>query len=109
MKKRFLFTAILFTTIGVSVADTIHCESTYQGKPFVQATIWSDTSGFGKAECDYKNKGDNTTIAYKFPPENEYYRVAGNWQSTMPGYQWCSVDNGGTYDICKFALREKKL
>ena len=90
-------------------ADVQHCEATYQGKPFVQATIWSDIDGYGPLECDYKNPGDKNVIAYKYPEDDDYYPVRGYWKSTMPGYQWCAVEDGNRYDSCIFAKREKSL
>jgi hypothetical protein len=106
-----IIAALLIATVSCSTgayAKIIHCEAKYKNKAFVQATIWSGIDGFGPAECDYKNPKDTELISYKFPEQDDYYTVSGNWESTMPGYQWCSVQNGNDFKTCLFAKREGK-
>lgn len=104
-----ILATLLIATISSSVsayADAVHCDATYKNKPFVQATIWSGIDGFGPAECDYGDTDDGTLIKYEFPSQNQYYKVAGRWKSTMPGFQWCSVKDGNQFSTCLFAKRE---
>lgn len=86
----------------LACAKPLHCDPTYQGKPFVQVTIWSGIDGIGPAECDYKNPHDKQLTVYHLSDKNEYYSVAGDWQSTMPGYRWCTAQAAS----CLFAKRE---
>lgn len=109
MKKNiswFLYSIVLSSQF--SYAGAIHCEATYQGKHFRQATIWSNGSGFGRAECDYMEPGDSDVISYKFPKDEDYYTVSGYWRSTMPGTQWCTINDGNTFSTCRFAKRETR-
>lgn len=106
--KKILLSVLVFLCVGgwkISHAESIHCDAFYQGKPFVQVTIWT-SDVFGRAECDYKNSGDKNLTVFKFPASNEYYVVAGYWRSTMPGTRWCSVEDGDTFESCVFAKRE---
>ena len=109
MKRNIAVVTILLSLFGweISHAEAIHCEAFYQGKPFVQATILSAPT-FGPAECDYKNPGDDELTVYKFPLDKSYYTVSGNWSSTMPGFQWCSVKDGNTFESCRFAERASR-
>lgn len=106
--KRFImvFACAFAIDCHANLVEAVNCQPVYASKPFAQAIIWSDISGFGPAECDYKNPGDKKLTVYKLPKHNEYYRVSGNWRSTMPGTQWCSVENGNTAESCRFALKE---
>ncbi len=108
MKRYYQYTLAGLLLLSTTVfADVQHCDATYMGKPFVQATIWSDVDGYGPLECDYKNPGDKSVIAFKYPAADDYYPVRGYWRSTMPGYQWCTVDDNNQFDTCLFAKREK--
>jgi hypothetical protein len=107
MKKIIMVVMGMFSVASLAHAEILHCKESYQGKPFVQVTIWSDLYGFGALECDYKNPQDQSVVAESYPSQNEYYVVAGHWRSTMPGFQWCSVKDGNQYDTCLFAKREK--
>lgn len=107
MKKTLLLGAVVSSILicKISYAEVFQCDPKFHGKPFVQATIWSNTDGFGSAECDYKYPEEQGVISYRFPKDEQYYVVSGNWQSTMPGFQWCSTENGNTYATCRFARR----
>jgi len=107
MKKIALILSSMAFVASVANAEVLHCDATYQGKRFVQVTIWSGVDGFGPLECDYKNPGEQNVTVYHYPSQQEYYRVSGNWRSTMPGYQWCAIEDGNSYDTCLFAKREK--
>lgn len=108
MKRYYRYTLAGLLLLSANVfADVQHCDATYQGKPFVEATIWSGVDGYGPLECDYKNPGDKNVIAFKYPEADDYYPVRGYWRSAMPGYQWCTVDDNNRYDTCLFAKREK--
>jgi hypothetical protein len=110
MKKYLVLGVIVLGFLGYKIcfAETVHCQATYLGKPFVQATIWSNLDGFGPAECDYKNPNDKTITPYHFPKHEKYYSVSGQWRSTMPGFKWCTIENGDTYESCRFAKREQR-
>ena len=101
-----LVSAVLIS--GSVTAETIHCEATYHDKAFLQATIWAGPSGFGEAECDYKNSSDKDYIVYHYSSGEQYYKVSGYWQSTMPGFEWCSIKDGNQFNTCRFAKREVK-
>lgn len=103
MKKIMMFlTSALF--ISPLYAKPVHCDPTFQGKPFIQVVIWS-IDQFGPAECFYKNPSDHSPISYDLT--GSYYRVSGYWRSDMPGYQWCATkDAGNQFDTCLVAKRE---
>ena len=102
----FMFVTSLLLS-QTNFAKPQHCDATFQGKAFAQVTIWSSIDGYGPTDCVYKNPADQKTIVYHMATNQDYYPVSGNWQSTMPGYQWCSIENGNQFDSCLFAKREK--
>jgi len=105
MYKKICLIAILTSMANLSFAQLVHCASTYQGQPFLQATIWSNMTGIGPAECDYGK--EHMVTSYKFPKDKHYHPAHGDWRSTMPGFQWCSIkDSGNTALTCTFQLME---
>src|SRR5688572_23834675 len=105
MKKIGLLSVLTFLFLQNAHA-AITCEPTYEGKPFVQVTIWSGLDGYGPADCEYKEPEDHDLTVLSFPKTNEYYPISGHWLSTMPGYRWCSTEDGNTAETCRFAIRE---
>jgi hypothetical protein len=107
--RKFFSSIIIITAFysTTSQAEEMHCAEIYQGKAFVQATIYSNMSGAGPAECDYKNINDPVLTVYKLPENELYYPVSGNWKSTMPGFQWCALKDGNQYNTCLFAKKNK--
>jgi hypothetical protein len=102
MKKKLLISLVMTSVINTGFAETVHCEPYYEGQTFDQATILSNTSGIGPAECNYKNH-----VFYSFPKGQNYLPSSGIWRSTMPGFQWCSVNDPGNSAVtCTFQLTE---
>ena len=108
MKKYLLASALSLCTLNsyAKPQPIMTCLPEYQGKQFALAYIASGLGQYGLAQCEYQNKGDTKTIVYKYPRNEEYMRISGNWVSAMPGDTWCATRNGGTAETCKFALRD---
>lgn len=107
MRMPFIIIFLASTLVSqFAFAKPTHCDATFQGKPFAQVTIWSSIDGSGPVDCGYKNPQDKKLTVYHLTNNHAYYAVSGNWKSTMPGYRWCAVENGGQFDSCLFAKQE---
>ncbi|HLB55981.1 MAG TPA: hypothetical protein VJK30_01430 [Coxiellaceae bacterium] len=99
MKKKLCVAMLLMGMTQIGFAGIHHCRVTYHNSTFQQALVNSNTSNIGPVQCSYKNGAAYWVAHHK----KVYMPVTGNWNSAMPGVQWCNIsDSGNTALTCTF-------